>query len=227
MARSVTLLCSLSFNPRAPCGARRTDAKTDSKDCMFQSTRPVWGATPPFSFMRRGFFGFNPRAPCGARPVMRATKLMSDAFQSTRPVWGATTSSICRLGHRDVSIHAPRVGRDCLTLNIVAPFLVSIHAPRVGRDSVHRKSRPWFRVSIHAPRVGRDHAFPSPQDPSNVSIHAPRVGRDQASHGLISATSKFQSTRPVWGATTLLAEQEISAKFQSTRPVWGATTSRQ
>ena len=34
---------------------------------------------------------------------------------------------------------------------------------------------------------------------------------------------KFQSTRPVWGATKAEIEYLTSEIFQSTRPVWGAT----
>ena len=33
----------------------------------------------------------------------------------------------------------------------------------------------------------------------------------------------FQSTRPVWGATFVTGEIIRGKKFQSTRPVWGAT----
>ena len=34
---------------------------------------------------------------------------------------------------------------------------------------------------------------------------------------------KFQSTRPVWGATWTAFLAMLTPKFQSTRPVWGAT----
>ena len=59
------------------------------------------------------------------------------------------------------------------------------------------------RISIHAPRVGRD--LP-PQDlrrASSISIHAPRVGRDLDDEVVPVVAGAFQSTRPVWGATSL------------------------
>ena len=79
-----------------------------------------------------------------------------------------------------------------------------------------------------------------------ISIHAPRVGRDWGKELKMSEDIKFQSTRPVWGATgingTKVLPQFISIHaprvgrdvdvgcaagmfllFQSTRPVWGAT----
>ena len=80
--------------------------------CLFQSTRPVRGATAPDMDVSasalisihapragRDWFAttaqimtiyFNPRAPCGAR----------------RP------EHITYAGHYDISIHAPRAGRD-------------------------------------------------------------------------------------------------------------------
>ena len=57
-----------------------------------------------------------------------------------------------------------------------------------------------------------------------ISIHAPRVGRDSSNFALINSPPLFQSTRPVWGATTLAPVAVSVTIFQSTRPVWGATT---
>ncbi len=79
-----------NFNPRAPCGARPCFFLAVRQAAQFQSTRPVWGATPTtdaggpchvisihaprvgrdqvhhdLSAVRQDF---NPRAPCGARP---------------------------------------------------------------------------------------------------------------------------------------------------------------
>ena len=39
--------------------------------------------------------------------------------------------------------------------------------------------------------------------PGGISIHAPRVGCDPSSGKDWPATSKFQSTHPVWGATCI------------------------
>ena len=55
----------------------------------FQSTRPVWGATPAVCMFSR-----------------------MEMFQSTRPVWGATSGAMQDMRRSRVSIHAPRVGRD-------------------------------------------------------------------------------------------------------------------
>ena len=79
-----------------------------------------------------------------------------------------------------------------------------------------------------------------------ISIHAPRVGRDLRYYGFTINRSRFQSTRPVWGATWISVKDRLpepisihaprvgrdiwnlcglawTEEFQSTRPVWGAT----
>ena len=59
---------------------------------------------------------------------------MSDKFQSTRPVRGATSSSEERLTAVEISIHAPRAGRDDRHHPDGVRVRISIHAPRAGRD---------------------------------------------------------------------------------------------
>ena len=63
----------------------------------------------------------------------------------------------------------------------------------------HRAPRP--AISIHAPRVGRDRTMRKCGDTSrNFNPRAPCGARRSRSRSRLSL-SKFQSTRPVWGAT--------------------------
>ena len=124
---------------------------------LFQSTRPVWGATASHLTRRSSrrisihaprvgrdrlraqknlcCGHFNPRAPCGARRRARLKNRLRHLFQSTRPVWGATAIRGARARAEAISIHAPRVGRDKgRGENLVVTLDISIHAPRVGRD---------------------------------------------------------------------------------------------
>ena len=125
-----------SFNPRAPCGARLAVHDGANKSALFQSTRPVWGATrvregsaqhagvsihAPRVGRDLNYIGvspvlesFNPRAPCGARRTAINNDCIEETFQSTRPVWGATNGMHLKTMNIFVSIHAPRVGRDFL-----------------------------------------------------------------------------------------------------------------
>jgi len=78
-------------------------------------------------------------------------------FQSTRPAWGATlTKTGLRRGY-DVSIHAPRVGRDkILRSNARQRDRFNPRAPRGARHVRKYDDTGAVCVSIHAPRVGRD-----------------------------------------------------------------------
>ena len=66
--KTTALSTSPCFNPRAPCGARRFMLIPFVPLTMFQSTRPVRGATAPHNHIIMQHLSFNPRAPCGARP---------------------------------------------------------------------------------------------------------------------------------------------------------------
>ena len=148
----------------------------------FQSTPPVWGATPGI-------------------PPGNGTQ----AFQSTPPVWGATRQQAGIISPWiTISIHAPRVGGDYYSgsafpgnevFQSTPPVWgattqypacspckrISIHAPRVGGDLLlnQAKGKEQYMISIHAPRVGGDpRLLPSGSRPRRISIHAPRVGGD-------------------------------------------------
>ena len=81
---------AFGFNPRAPCGARPSVGAVTIPPFAFQSTRPVRGATNYSTREEGAPQCFNPRAPCGARPIIAHV----------------------RKERHNVSIHAPRAGRD-------------------------------------------------------------------------------------------------------------------
>ena len=80
----------------------------------FQSTRPARGAT-----------------------VLQYLPHELVGFQSTRPARGATPVLVTETVRDDISIHAPREGRDVSMSGIhLFSVNISIHAPREGRDIV-------------------------------------------------------------------------------------------
>ena len=102
------------FNPRAPCGARPLFGGSRRCLFLFQSTRPVRGATKPCYGQHRGIF----------------------AFQSTRPVRGATgLHRGCTRTRKDFNPRAPCGARRSLSGCLGHALFISIHAPRAGRDS--------------------------------------------------------------------------------------------
>ena len=106
------------FNPRAPYGARRggpgpelgacaisIHAPHTGRDCcpvvdlasfiLFQSTRPIRGATRPKMPIAPPISNFNPRAPYGARPWTRSLGVSTTHFNPRAP-YGARQAE--RLG---------------------------------------------------------------------------------------------------------------------------------
>ena len=145
------------------------------------------------------------------RPVRGATRHDPEAaayyakFQSTRPVRGATVAVLPVLALLDISIHAPRAGRDAdHRAHAPRPRHFNPRAPCGARPPCAQSSsasrqfqstrpvrgatkdgRIWTPeniISIHAPRAGRDEggALLRPAR-ERISIHAPRAGRDSKS----------------------------------------------
>ena len=104
---------SMYFNPRAPCGARRYGHVRLVLAGRDFNPRAPCGARQDHRGCSAGCsIDFNPRAPCGARLTSFTSVSVFRIFQSTRPVWGATTSTHPAGQVYSISIHAPRVGRD-------------------------------------------------------------------------------------------------------------------
>ena len=168
------------FNPRSPCGERR----------QLHQLIPVSN-------------DFNPRSPCGERPIPTQSPTIIQTFQSTLPVWGAT-SVLLVLSPQAVHFNprSPCGERPNRLHGYCKAAAISIHAPRV-RSDVYEESAPsdWL-ISIHAPRVGSDTAqweisrlerYFNPRSP---------CGERPINDITIPITYIFQSTLPVWGATT-------------------------
>ena len=63
-------------------------------------------------------------------------------------------------------------------------------------------------------------ADPVPRSVSKrISIHAPHAGRDRRCPGSCTPSPRFQSTRPMRGATQREYKPALDCRFQSTRPV--------
>ena len=191
------------FNPRAPCGARRNVQKVVTVLVTISIHAPLAGRDA-CSMWNIGHIHISIHAPLAGRDgeVTYWLPLPQPPFQSTRPLRGATQWSRAVFYFQSISIHAPLAGRD---------FDVDV--------TVCRK-----QISIHAPLAGRDSSFILPPLNVNISIHAPLAGRDVTLQSINAGWMTFQSTRPLRGATSVLAFGiPICVSFQSTRPLRGAT----
>ena len=115
------MISTFYFNPRAPYGARlqvvcfrnladyiSIHAPHTGRDSdrgiatipleIFQSTRPIRGATSTRQYNSISGCYFNPRAPYGARLKFLDMRAGDGRFQSTRPIRGATKLDKANLG---------------------------------------------------------------------------------------------------------------------------------
>ena len=192
---------------------------------MFQSTRPVRGATPSMSSKTRKSRCFNPRAPCGARPHLRHRSVGATGFQSTRPVRGATAVSAAIDRPAAVSIHAPRAGRDRPpSARGRAGWCFNPRAP-CGARQPSRLSRRLMYLAFQSTRPvrGATAAIVLLLADAVVSIHAPRAGRDTWIIRQWAAMTCFNPRAPCGARPPLTHLLHHSGLFQSTRPVRGAT----
>ena len=182
------------FNPRAPCGARRPKWTRRESQKIFQSTRPLRGATAASDTPCRPPAHFNPRAPCGARHAY------ADDLRQ----------------HRVISIHAPLAGRDGQAARTVGRSQAFQSTRPLRGATMPSTVRKHFRDKFQSTRPLRGATIILLADlqTPEISIHAPLAGRDlilitePALHGI------FQSTRPLRGATANLTNSypQICAK---------------
>ena len=214
---------------------------------LFQSTRPVWGATICRIWTTSSRRNFNPRAPCGARHIAEHTRKINLRFQSTRPVWGATLARLILA--RPIRHFNPRAPCGARPYTMPSPSVLLYFNPRAPCGARPMPPRNCSRLSYFNPRAPcgarRGIRFPAarPQDFNprapcgarlftlkwstaevKISIHAPRVGRDSLAPEENTDEEEISIHAPRVGrdsrAGTLM---HIYTAFQSTRPVWGAT----
>ena len=136
------------------------------------------------------------------RPIWGATYYYRlrdpvDQFQSTRPIWGATGN---------------QRSADLRTLDF------NPRAPYGARPTSRGFSRTNTVISIHAPHMGRDIRLSGFPSLTKISIHAPHMGRDRRFTIATRTAHTFQSTRPIWGATSRRAYRSFCGNFNPRAP---------
>ena len=81
----------LNFNPRAPCGARLPISELARAAQIFQSTRPMRGATIVAMSLLLRIGTFQSTRPMRGATASIILDALDSVFQSTRPMRGATT----------------------------------------------------------------------------------------------------------------------------------------
>ena len=167
-------------------------------------------------------------------------------FQSTLPVWGATFSVPSAPQQSLISIHAPRVGSDKQTrLPGRAVSYFNPRSPCGERPGSYMQIICGFDFNPRSPCGERPfQSLPCSAHTSYFNPRSPCGERPAAAMALrqdsdfnprspcgerpialwqIPDNPLFQSTLPVWGATSPYHSHDVPSKFQSTLPVWGVT----
>ena len=122
-------------------------------------------------------------------------------FQSTRPLRGATASA---------------------SADLIVPLFQSTH-PLRGATKKATQVQPARRISIHAPLAGRDERG-LPTDRAGSKDFNPRApcGARRQRKGTAACARKFQSTRPLRGATSALPPFSTAPHYFNPRAPCGA-----
>ena len=100
------------FNPRSPCGERRSYRTFPAAAARFQSTLPMRGATTLPAWLNAAAL-ISIHAPhAGSDQLPEQSDIQQSLFQSTLPMRGATRSSTISQTEASISIHAPHAGSD-------------------------------------------------------------------------------------------------------------------
>ena len=192
---------------------------------LFQSTRPVRGATFVRSRIHSRAHDFNPRAPCGARPGGQTGLWQQRAISIHAPRAGrdgGRRGSWC--SPDDFNPRAPCGARHDRRHLGDALLVISIHAPRAGRDFVFVRSHGRYFISIHAPRAGRDPAEVLRQTLRRYFNPRAPCGARRPARTYCGTSGNFNPRAPCGARLRQRSTARSAIRFQSTRPVRGATT---
>ena len=216
----------MHFNPRAPYGARRATRGMTGAGDIFQSTRPIRGATKNEQEHYERHPISIPAPHTGRDLDLRTTSARTANDFNPRAPYGARLDPVTdESNYEYISIHAPHTGRDTPLLPCATPQkAISIHAPHTGRDNLIRavtlmvdalfqSTRPIRGATVSQMAGGSD---------NQISIHAPHTGRDGGGYSCDSVPCVFQSTRPIRGATTSKGSAVGKAIYFNPRAPYGA-----
>ena len=191
------------FNPRAPRGARPALPPLLFLPDLFQSTRPARGATSQVDLWKSWYVGFQSTRPARGATRKGGEEARNRLFQSMRPARGATRAGRARANAaKHFNPRAPRGARPYIPRVVGQAVNISIHAPREGRDMHFPLHTLSMVFQSTRPARGATEVKKQWLSFGNISIHAPREGRDLRSATGFQRLTLFQSTRPARGATT-------------------------
>ena len=146
-------------------------------------------------------WGFNSRSLRGER--LHGDKLPFNFFQFTLPAWGAISSALPENGAIKVSIHAPRMGSDCIPHNLNRDvFFFNSRSPHGERSGfcIFSVTALFFQFSLPAWRATPRSTKTSPSL-IFFNSRSPHGERPEKKNIMRSSKKCFQFSLPAWRAT--------------------------
>ena len=189
------------FNPRSPCGERRTLFALYVDDLVFQSTLPMRGATTSKRYMPVAL-SFQSTLPMRGATKTSTTRERQHLFQSTLPMRGATQTRCNTRNDASFQSTLPMRGATHLPQLLTFPvFRFQSTLPMRGATDADALAYIQQLISIHAPHAGSDRFNLGLDRKMTISIHAPHAGSDFRRICRRPLQYLFQSTLPMRGAT--------------------------
>ena len=159
--------CQTNFNPRSPCGERRRRVGVAGGRLFISIHAPLAGSDSTRASMGWHPADFNPRSPCGERHFFNVVCWRQTAISIHAPLAGSDMIAppISALPNKFQST-LPLRGATCCTRMVAAEKMISIHAPLAGSDArAGRLARYYPYFNPRSPCGER----PSSYSPPNVS----------------------------------------------------------
>ena len=148
--------CARHFNPRVPCGTRRSFRRCAYAGGDISTHASLAGRDLLFHVRRRGHPHFNPRVPCGTRQRCGRSPPSGSQFQPTRPLRDATSWSIPSCAAP--AFQPTRPLRDATAITILLQGISKFQPTRPLRDATVTTivNSQKVAISTHASLAGRD-----------------------------------------------------------------------
>ena len=220
MTTSITLIRS-DFNPRSPCGERRSFARTARSPAGYFNPRsPCGERLAPFAIPRRAK-RISIHVPLAGNDALEESAFLDDiisihvplagndtvrpssasasgAFQSTFPLRGTTVQSSVRYASAHISIHVPLAGNDVMILTYcgTVPSNFNPRSPCGERPVPAARPRPLPKFQSTFPLRGTTAIYWPLIVRCKISIHVPLAGNDSASSCPSAISRNFNPRSP-------------------------------
>ena len=163
----------------------------------FQSTLPVWGATPMQIPLPVRPIDFNPRSPCGERQLPALQRGTDGHFNPRSPCGERHFNDVYSVLLDDISIHAPRVGSNrCFREALLPGWNFNPRSPCGERPIWGLSGLPEMEFQSTLPVWGATHISFGYRQGGLISIHAPRVGSDAVGKQRLRLDRNFNPRSP-------------------------------